>query len=60
MNNDCKQCMYFDNCSSYEVCADYTPLEDDVDIDKIIESRRTEFREEWFQYIEENEEYFLF
>lgn len=56
MNKSCKQCFYFDNCGSDEVCKDYTPLEDNMDdIDEIIESRRIEFSKEWFQYIEEND-----
>lgn len=51
MNKDCKQCLYFDDCDADRVCEDYTPLGDDVD--ELIESRRAEFHEEWFQYIEE-------
>lgn len=58
MNENYKQCPYFDNCGLDETYKDYTPLGDDVEIDDIIESRRIEFREEWFRYIEENEEQF--
>lgn len=56
MNKNRKQHLYFDNCDLGEAYKDYTPLEDDANIDDIIESERIEFREEWFRYIEENEE----
>lgn len=56
MNKNCRHCLYFGNCGSDEVCADYMPLTDDVSIDGIIESRRKEFHEEWFRYIEENKD----
>lgn len=54
MNKKCKCCLFCDQCCSDEVCEDYTPLNDDMNMNKIIESRRTEFHKEWFQYIEEN------
>lgn len=54
MNKNCRHCFFFDQCSSGEVCEDYTPLTYDVSIEETIESGRTEFHEEWFRYIEEN------
>ena len=59
MDKECRHCLYYDQCGSYEVCEYYTPLGDEYDennIEDIIEARRMEFREEWFNYIEENED----
>lgn len=54
MNKSCKQCLYFDRCSSNEACEDYASLVDDID--EIIELEFIEFCEEWFKYIDENED----
>lgn len=59
MDKECRHCLYFDQCGSDEACEYYEPLGDEYDddsIEDIIEARRIEFREEWFQYIEENED----
>lgn len=58
MNKECRHCLYFDQCGLDEACEYYAPLGDEYDddnIEDIIETRRIEFREEWFEYIEENE-----
>ncbi len=73
MNKPCRKCLYFDlGCSYYRkhyrsnkerACDFYTPIttfDEDMEVENIIESRRTEFREEWFKYIEENEDCFIF
>lgn len=55
MHKTCEQCYYSDKCASAEICEYYTPLGDDYDdcdIDDSTEARRTEFRDEWFRYIE--------
>lgn len=62
MDKECRHCLYFDRCGSNKVCEYHEPLGDEYDdnIEDIIEDRRTTFREEWFRYIEENEEWFYF
>lgn len=54
MDKKCKDCFFCDRCYADEACEDYTPLNDDMNIDEMIELRRTDFHKEWFQYIEEN------
>lgn len=54
MNKNCKYCFFFGQCSSDDVCKDYTPLTDDTSIEETVESGRTEFYKEWFRYIEQN------
>lgn len=36
-----------------DIQIEYNPLETDDDIDQYIEEQRVEFREEWFQYLED-------
>lgn len=36
-----------------DIQIEYNPLETDDDIDQYIEEQRIEFREEWFQYLED-------
>lgn len=59
MDKECRHCVFFDQCGSKEACEYYAPIGDeynDDNIGSIIEARRMEFRDEWFKYIEENED----
>lgn len=61
MNKSCRQCLHFSqSCADFWkqgiVCGFYTPLVEDTDIEDVIESGRAEFRKQWFQYIEENDD----
>lgn len=54
----CADCYYNDDCGTDDyVCDSYMPItfvaEQDF-IDEMIENNRYSFREEWFEYIEEN------
>ncbi len=54
----CEGCYWSDQCESDTRCEDYVPCGDeavDAEIDEFIEMRRAVFREEWFEYLAENE-----
>lgn len=54
----CAGCLFGNLCRTERgVCAHYCQLMNDDEeekIDRLIECRRVTFREEWFQYLEEN------
>lgn len=55
LNRSCYNCCFAGLCDITDGCEDYTPLyEHDEDIDIFIENKRTEFRSDWFKYIENN------
>lgn len=53
MNKQCSNCYFGNKCRSLYICEDYSPINPDEDTEEIIERGRTEFMEEWFQYIDE-------
>ena len=55
-NKSCRLCYYCDFCSGDEICDNYAPVGEDtsyIDIDRYIEERGSEFRSEYFRYIED-------
>ena len=56
ISKHCDSCYFGSVCSDDNICKDYTPLgeqsEDEVIYD-LIEQRRSEFYNEWNQYISE-------
>ena len=56
----CHDCLFEDNCSYHnrlECCEYYCSTEDDDEtLDTYIETRRMEFRKEWFAYTREDYE----
>jgi len=55
-DKSCKYCYYNDFCSDDEVCDNYAPVGDVaeyIDIDELIEQRRYEFHNSFFEYIED-------
>lgn len=62
MMKHCSNCYYRDMCEQEEPCDDYTPIDEsaeDEEIAEMIEERRQEYYEAWFEYIKENDEYFF-
>lgn len=55
MSENCKQCLFFFDCDSDEICKDFAPIEDDIEIEDIIEFGRIDFYKEWFRYIEDDD-----
>lgn len=57
MDYKCSRCLYFDMCFETQACEYYTPLSEYEDeyIEMMIENGRTEFRKEWFQYINDDQ-----
>ena len=51
----CDKCLWCEQCLSDEVCEHYTPADEDERIDKIAESGRYEFYEEWIAYTSHEE-----
>ena len=53
----CEKCFWREQCAQSEVCEHFTPLEEcDEIIDVIIEEKRYEFYEEWFDLIDQADE----
>ena len=48
----CEACIWYDQCGQDVVCEDFTSSRDIAD--EYIENRRSEFFEEWHEYIEDN------
>lgn len=55
----CSTCLFKDVCDHKEVCKYHTPADDemiDVELEKYIENTRREYRNDWWQYINEDAE----
>lgn len=54
MNNSCSKCLFANCCDAKLVCGNYAPYDDENnEAEDMIESGRREFREEWFNYLEQ-------
>lgn len=57
IEHDCRACLFYDKCTHYMVCENFTPAGDVAEgeaLDTYIEERRIAFREEWYQYTSED------
>lgn len=57
--NQYSNCYFGDKCQCNSVCEDYTPLGEEseyFEVEEFIEQQRVGFREEWEEYIANNEE----
>lgn len=55
----CEHCYFCNKCSGVEPCSNYFPVDEYAEyvaVDELIETRRTEFYDEWNTYIK----YFYF
>lgn len=71
MKISCDSCYYSDECDKsdilgnriyIDICADYAPLGEEAEetlVDMFIEEQRRQFKNEWFEYIEQEAEYFF-
>lgn len=55
IQRECRNCLWGDQCPEAQACDYYTPLDDgqDSEINEWIEERRYEYREAWFDYIQD-------
>lgn len=53
MNSDCRKCLFYEKCRSLTECEFFTPI--DEDDDKQDDHDRYEYYEEWFKYIDEDD-----
>lgn len=49
----CSNCLYGDQCGSFNICDYFSPMDDADDIEAVIENGRQEFLDEWNEYISE-------
>lgn len=54
MSKNCESCVFYDKCASYMVCHDYCSILETDDMDELIEAGREEYRNAWFEYIDED------
>lgn len=50
----CRRCLFNDICPDTNVCDGFYPADEDFDLEQIIETNRTEFYNEWYQYVSKN------
>lgn len=50
----CDQCFWSDECFSETICPHFTPMTEDID--EVIEVRKSEFLQEWYDYVYDYEE----
>lgn len=57
-NTTCKHCYFFGDCPGRNVCASFTPVDDEgesIETEIIIHNGKAKFRDEWAEYIEYSE-----
>lgn len=54
--HNCQACLFKDGCPSFSNwgCQNYTPEDEDEDLDQYIEDRRMEYYDEWNAYMSED------
>lgn len=52
-----QSCFWYEQCKCLKVCEYYTPLEDEEEIEEELNEKKYDYRNEFFDYAEENELY---
>lgn len=53
MENTCLDCLWHDQCKTDNVCDDFTPVDEEKEIEDFVEEKRKEFNKEYFEYEKE-------
>lgn len=54
--DSCEKCIWFDQCGAETTCEYFSTMDEDAEAEAMIAEERAAFFEEWYAYIEQEDE----